>query len=131
MCFVYFYYSYLCIVKFNKNALRKIVLPFFLAAYLFVTLFSQHFHHHNSGLYFKQFNFVKTGKYFSESKIKLGDTDCLICHFAQDGNTLLPENFPLDLARDHVFSKQLFVYKQNFYILSREALSVRGPPSFI
>lgn len=115
----------------SKGLVRKCAAAVLLATYLFAALFTQNFHNHGSGLYFKDFHFVKSEKSFSKSGEFAGTLDCLVCHFAHDGHTLLPEKFSVNLSKNTVFIRQLFIYKQKFSTLAIAVLSVRGPPYLI
>lgn len=101
------------------------------AVYLFVALFSQNFHHHGSGLFFKDFHFKKSVNTFSKSLYGAGFEDCLSCHIAANGNTLAPEESGFEFSNLIIFEEQSFFFTQEFLSFSKTFFHLRAPPKFI
>lgn len=113
----------------SEQSYRKIFSSCCVVLYLFVALFSQNFHNHGSGLVFKDFNFKKSEKTFTESHLVQEFTDCLSCHFLHDGLTLIPDVFKINFNTSEDFRKEIFAYQQRFSVLEIFCFNLRGPPS--
>lgn len=112
----------------TKN-LQKYLSTFFSAVYLFVALFSQNFHQHESGFIFKDFHFKKSEKTFTSDYSVETATDCLSCHILHVGNSLVPEDFQFTFTQSEHFLNQRFAYQQRFANCEQLFISLRGPPS--
>lgn len=103
-----------------------------LAVYLFVAFFSQNFHHHGSGLFFKDFHFKKNGNTISVSKTNANFTDCLSCHIHYEGNSEIPQECAFPIRKFDGFRQEIFAYNQRVFAFSTLHFQLRGPPiSFI
>ncbi|MEC5158645.1 hypothetical protein [Chryseobacterium sp. MP_3.2] len=112
----------------RKRNNQKFLSTVLAVAYLFVALFSQNFHQHESGVLFKDFNFKKSDKTFSQGVHAEAYSDCLSCHLLHDGNATVLENadFPLNnlaLIQKGIFEIQVAGYSQTYFYFNR-----RGPP---
>ena len=112
-----------------KPPLRRFLATLFTGVYLFVALFSQNFHNHGSGEVFKDFNFKKIEKTYSNSSFAKNYTDCLSCHLLHDAHSLIPEVFALPIAISNAFQQQVFAYQQRFSTLEILSIQLRGPPA--
>lgn len=113
----------------RSRQIRKFLAAFFTAVYLFVALFSQHFHNHGSGEVFKDFHFKKTEKTFTQGDLISEFTDCLSCHILHDGKYLLPHDFSCGFKNFSEFKLQVFAYQQRFAKLEFFYFQLRGPPA--
>lgn len=112
-------------MRFSEN---RIFISLLTAVYLFVALFSQNFHHHGSGSFYKEFHFKKSERTLSESNNRADFSDCLSCHILYEGSALLSEKFLLNLLSEKIFEKEFSAYRRQFAGLQHFAFRLRGPP---
>ncbi len=120
--------SYLC-KMFQKNSTKRSIALLFSAMYLFVALFSQHFHQHGSGEIFKDFHFQKPEKTFTQSSGISAITDCLSCHVFHEGKFLIPQEYNFVLRVPQLPKQQFFSDQQQFSKVLYFSFQLRGPPS--
>lgn len=113
----------------RNKTYQRLAAVIFTAVYLFVALFSQNFHNHSSGEVFKEFNFKKTEKTYSQGHLSQEFTDCLSCHLLHDGHSLVPEDFQFKFVQPDDFQKEISAYTQRFSKLEFFSFQLRGPPS--
>ena len=113
----------------RENKLRRIFAVLFTAIYLFVTLFSQNFHHHGSAQIFKDFHFKKSEKTYSPTNFAESLSECLSCHILHTGNSLVPQDFQFSFVKVVDFQHQIFEYQRSFAILELFHFQLRGPPA--
>ena len=111
----------------NKNS-QKFLSTLFSAVYLFVVLFSQNFHKHDSGVLFKDFHFKKSEKTFTANHASNNYSDCLSCHLVHDGNAFLSENVFTFLKSTEYFQSSVFNYKSGVFCSLSFHFQKRGPP---
>ena len=108
---------------------RKILASVLAVVYIFVALFSQNFHQHDSGVLFKDFNFKKSEKSFSESSFAPEYNDCLSCHFLHDGNALILEKTTFQFAVTCHGEELIFDRQKTYFHPAVIYFNRRGPPS--
>lgn len=114
----------------RKRKIQKFLSTVFAVAYLFVTLFSQNFHQHESGAVFKDFNFKKSEKTISQNHSVENYSDCLSCHLLHAGNSLVPQDYQFSFFSKTDFLKQIFAYEQRFASCDHLFIQLRGPPAY-
>lgn len=112
--------------SFQKN--KGLLSTLLLGVYIFVALFASNFHHHGSGLVFKDFHFKKTEHSIVQSDTEKEFVDCLSCHLFHDGKNLVPQIFSFRFLKKFIFQKQYFAFQQQFSTVRNEVLLLRGPP---
>lgn len=113
---------------FREKKFKNIFASFFGSVYLFVSLFSQNFHHHGSAEVFKDFHFKKSEKTFTSTTMAEAYSECLSCHILHAGNSLVPQDFQFSFVKSGAFQKQIFAYQQRFAKREFFYLQLRGPP---
>jgi hypothetical protein len=109
---------------------KSITAFFWMAVYLFATLFSQNFHQHNTIFTISSLG-NQGGTFVRHSSKILNEKDCLSCHFLADGQTLLPDiSVKLTFFIVH-FSKTFAFALQDIQSYKFLSFFLRGPPTFI
>ncbi len=108
--------------------LQKFLSTFFCSVYLFVALFSQNFHQHDSGVLFKDFHFKKTEKTFTADHSVNNYSDCLSCHLVHDGNAFLSETAIVIFPATLEFQDSVFTYSGEVFSSLSFYFQKRGPP---
>ncbi|WP_370895268.1 hypothetical protein [Chryseobacterium gossypii] len=112
-------------VKGNKNLISTLLA----SVYLFVVVFSQSFHHHDSIGCFKNFNLKKAENSISKSLAKDKDGDCLACHFLATGHTLVPEEFNFTFESHSHEVRQIIAVQEKIWAQTKFTFQLRGPPA--
>lgn len=113
----------------RKRNNQKFLSTVLAVAYLFVALFSQNFHQHDSGTIFKDFNFKKSEKSYSENHHAAANSDCLSCHFLHDGHALVLEQANADFLSALYFSADFFSGQSENFSQNPVYFHRRGPPT--
>lgn len=102
-----------------------------LGVYVFIAFFAIHFHNHGSSEIFKDFQFKKTEKSYTESHSDKDFTDCFSCHISHNSKNLILQDFSISFHEFIIFKQELFAYQQRFSTIQNDVLKLRGPPIFI
>lgn len=114
----------------RKTFFKRYLSVLFSSIYLFAFLFATNIHQHNSGYYYKNFNFKNSSSLFSKQSGVNNAEDCLACQFASS-HIILPtlENFVA--ANDVIINTiQVLVFSDKI-VSPHFSFHLRGPPSFI
>lgn len=112
----------------KRREYNRIFAILYASIYLVVAVFSQSLHHHGSGLYFKEFHFIKYEKSITNA-IEFSDYgNCLSCHSFHEGNFLIPNKMDINFLKFDIFKESAFVFKFPSLQLSITAFYLRGPP---
>lgn len=111
-----------------EKHLKRYIAVFFAAFYLFVALFSENFHEHGSGVFFKQLNIKKTEKSISTSDVSVDFDHCLSCHFLHEGKIFPDANYNLKFQFVENFFHKIYGKSFSFFQTERFHFNLRGPP---
>ncbi len=117
---------------FREKQYKNSIAVFFAVFYLFVALFSDRFHDHGSGIFFKQLQIKKTEKSVHNSDVSIDFDHCLSCHFLHEGKFFPDTLYNLEFQFVEILSENRFGGDFSFSSTETFHFFLRGPPqSFI
>lgn len=114
---------------FRNKDIAKFLSTLFLGVYLFVALFAQGLHQHNSPVLLK-FAKKDTEKTFSKETLAGHSASCIWCHFLSTGHSVIPAEFPLAFSEAEAVSVVNWFVAHGFNSQSLTAFYLRGPPVY-